>query len=138
MTKDLLSGNNMVWLIVLAIIIVAIVVFYAARKDDAATTEEERVNNRRALQLLIGVAIIAVIVGALWYAGVFSYGTNAGAAYASTPKRGVSVTTTSPAPSAPAKGRSPPRSPSKSASPKAKTPVARSPPRGSLYPDGSE
>ena len=142
--KNLLSGNNFLWLLVIGVIIVAIVILVLSRRDDAEPKEVQDKNDRKLMPYAIGVGAVLLIVGIAWYYGVFAgdgtsgehvmtgYGASQiGSTRGKSPQQvneerlaqsSARSASASPKPSAPARSPS-----SKSASA-----ASRSPPRGSL------
>lgn len=144
--KNLLSGKNFLWLLVIGIIIAAIVILVMSRSDDTESKDVQDKNDRNLLPWLLGVAVVGLIVGVAWYYGLFSsdekvtssgVGGSSASRVAST--RGMSAQQVNQERLAQSASRSASvspkaKSPSKSASPARGASVAasRSPPRGSL------
>jgi hypothetical protein len=133
--KNLLSGNNFLWLLVVGIIIVAIVILVLSRRDDAEPKEVQDKNDRNLLPYAVGVGAAILIVGIAWYYGLFSSENGkdeaAGVASASPIRiastRGKTPQQVNEERIAQSESRSPSKSPVRSQSAS-----SRSPPRGSL------
>lgn len=124
---NLLSGQSLLWVIIIGVVVALIVILVISRRDDKEPKDVQQQNDRNLLPWLVGVGAVVVVVGVAWYYGLFdSMGSKAAAA------TGVSISST--------RGKTPQqvnqerlaqsasRSPSRS--PAARS--SRSPARGSL------
>jgi heme/copper-type cytochrome/quinol oxidase subunit 2 len=67
----LLSGNNLLWLIVIGIVIAVIVIFVISHRDDKEPKDVQDTNDRNLLPWVVGVGAVILIVGVAYYYGLF-------------------------------------------------------------------
>lgn len=72
--SQIISGNSLLWLLVVGIIIAAIVILVISRRDDNQSKEQQDKNDRNLLPWLVGVGAVVLIVGIAYYYGFFESG----------------------------------------------------------------
>ena len=69
--SKLLSGKNLLWIIVIVIVVAIVIVFVMSRRDDNEPKEVQDQNDRNLLPWVVGIGAVILVVGLAYYYGLF-------------------------------------------------------------------